>query len=779
MNIQFRAAGIPLSNQKIDKPFLRGMYKATKGAEIEEGKEEALAAIEQLGKTGEMSEDGLDALNDYRKAVYKEWRADKDRMWSTWRSNGKNWKDPAIKAIKKEMGINGAFLMDNQTFTTELREAGARVAVEALAGANFGPAGVIAGYSAYANGRQWSGADKKATESLVNTYKAYESGESRMSTDGNNIEQVHREELWKILGTLTGEAAESGQKGDPLPITAQYYELTSPEMIGNLATAAKAGSKLRLNLDPGRLSYPSKDRETGNKYFEIDDIPHKMRTILQFANIEGADVGVSIFPMEQELGDPTDLMHRKVLRVGDKVLMSGMNANMGSGENIDAGYVVEGPAAAVLTENVARDIDKSAGRGMDDIWGAEHVEMFRTEDLRVGRRGITALLDGLQGPSPAGADLPRTTTLASLEKLAKKAGVKLADLVDVPAEDYKEVMSGIARGEGEISLSAEGKEQLLALMERAVDATQTKKNIKALDDISLPSDKKVGDTRVDIADLPSEREVLTINAIMEAEEFILVPGFVVTRAVAGAIVAKQKQAIAAGKPLDIRVIADSGVYPDGGTPNKWGVNFLEDNGIETRWSKLTRTNWHDRKIHAKQLLTDKGEIAGSTNFSKKGMRENWETSAYVHFEEGDKEAAELRDQSKAQFEELWETETFDFSARDLATYNNRFAPKLGREWAIEQDRDYSTKKIVQAIEVYEEDTAVMMEKLVERPDIKARRTELLENGYSEGDSALMAVEDVLGREEFMKMKNELPGHKKLMAMKNKFEKWNAKYGNKN
>lgn len=777
-NSGISVGGIPLNPNRVNKPFLREMYKAAKSAEVSEGKEEALAAIEEAGKTGEMSTDGYKALDSYRKGVHSEWRADKDRMWETWKSNGRNWKDPAIDAIKKEMGVSGEFLIKDHTFATELREATARSAVAAIAGASFGPTGTVAGYAAYANDRVWNGGAQKSTEALVDTYKDYLAGDSRMSTEGNSVQQVHREELWPTLGRMTSKATDSGKAGKPMPITAQYYELTSPEMIGNLATAAKAGSQLRVNLDPGRLSYPSKDSKTKEKYFTIDDIPHKLRTVLQFAKIEGADVGVSIFPMKQELGDPTNLMHRKVLRVGDEVLMSGMNANMGSGENIDAGYVVKGPAAKAFTENVVRDIGVSAGSDIDAIWGPDQMEMFKTEDLRMGRRGLTAMLDAISGPSPAGESLPKTESLKDLEAVAKKAKLKLKDLVDVPAEDFEKVMDDVARGEGRVSLSSDGKKALIGLMESTVKATQSEKNIKALGDISLPSGRKVGKTKVDIADLPTEREVLTINAIHEAEEFIYVPGFVVTRAVAGAIVAKQAAAVEAGKPLDIRVVADSGVYPDGGTPNTWGVDFLEDNNIPVRWSKLTRTGSHDRKIHAKQLLTDKGEIAGSTNFSKKGMRDNWETSGYVHFEKGDKQGLELREQSKAQFESLWNEETYDLSARDLSAYSNRFAPAQGREWAVEQDRGYSTKKIIRGIEKYEVETGSLVEKLLEKSEIRGRRDELLAAGYSEGDAALKAADEILGHEEFLKVRHELPAHKELEQMKAEVTQWKEKYGSK-
>lgn len=774
---QFSIGGVPLDPQRVTKPFLRDMWKAAKKAETAEGKAEALAALEELGKTGEVSADTFAAVDAYRKGVYKEYRADKDRFWSTWRENGKNFKDPKLQEIRQEMGVGGAFLIHDLKLQTVMREATALAAVQAAAGGSFGPAAVVANYAAYANGKDWTKKATEKTELLLKTYQEVESGDSQMITNGNKVKQVHREELWRTLGKLTGEAVEAGKKGKPVPVTAQYYELTSPEMVGNLAAAAKAGSPLRLNLDPGRLSYPSKDANK-NEYFDVDDIPHKMRTVLQLTGLEGCDVGVSIFPIKQELEQPEDLMHRKVLRVGDQVLMSGMNANNGSGENIDAGYVIEGPAAAKYTENVRRDIKASIGAGTEEIWGAEHLEKMKTADLKVGRRGITAILDTLAGPAKAGEDLPRPGTVAELEALAKQAGVDLQEMFDVPAADYERVVGDIVAGKGKASLSATGKEKFLEVINRAVASTQTEKNKKALADIDLPSDKAVGKTRVDIADRPEEREVLALRAIQEAEEFIYLPGFVVTRSVAAALVAKKKDMEAQGKSIDIKVMADSGIYPDGGTPNSWGMNFLEDNGIDTRWSKLTRSGWHDIKIHAKQMLTDKGEIAGSTNFTNKGFQDNWETSAYVHFDEKDKESIELREASKKQFLDLWENDSYDLSAKDLSAYDNRFAPAEGKEWIIDQERDYGTKKIIEGIEKYEVETGVLVEGFMKDPGYKAKYDALIKDGYSEGDAAFIAADQHFGAEKFQAMRDQLPANQELLKTEKRVNDWKAKYGDR-
>lgn len=771
---QFSIGGIPLDPRRVNKASLREMYASIRSAEPEQGKAEALAAIEELGKTGELPSETFEKVDAYRKEVFKEFRADKDRMWETWKANGRNWKDPEIAKARQEMGVSGVFLMADQRLQTELRESTARVAVQALAGASFGPTGLVAGYAAYANDKTWNKAAEAKTKTLVETYQAFQSGDSPMITHGNRVKQVHREQLWPALTGLVKEATQKALEGEPSSITYQSYEVTSPEVLSELAAAGRAGAKIRMNMDLGRLSYPSKDPSTKTSYFDVDDIPHKARTGLQMMGIEGADVGVSFFPAFRELGDAEDLMHRKVMRSGNKVLMSGMNANSGSGENIDAGYIVEGPAATRFTENVKRDISLSAGAGPEDLWGEKHFAKFQEADLRMGRRGFTALLDSLAGPSPAGQDLPRSLSLADLEGMAAKAGLELKSLVDVSDENYTSAMEKVASGQGSVSLSAAGKAALVGLLTQTLEATQSPKNLKALADIDLPAAEKVGQTRVDIADVPAEREVLVLNAVHEAEEFVYLPGFVVTRAVAAAIVAKKKEMEEAGRPFDVKVVADSGIYPDGGSPNSWGVNFLEDHGIDVRWSKLTRTGWHDRKIHAKQLLTDKGEIAGSTNFTKKGLQENHETSAYVHFDQSDEASIALREESKKQFLELWEHESYDLSARDVAAYDNRFAPKVGRDWIIDQERDRGTKSILRELEAYEIETGRLVESFMADPGYKAKYDALFAQGFSEGDSALMAAEQHFGKDAFREMKEKLPSHQKLMESEKRIADWKAR-----
>lgn len=773
-NTALRVGGIPLNPAKINKPFLETMLKATKMAEVDSGKDLAAAAVQELYQKGELSEASLDGLEKYAKSLRKEWKADKDAMWAAKQAPKSEWDDAAYRKLEHDLTLNAPFLGHHQAFADELREATALAAVKAMAGSDFGPTAAVAGYAAYLNGTSWTGTAEKNTRQLVETYKQYLSGDSPMTTQGNAVRQVHRAELWKTLTGMTRDAADSGKKGKPVDITAQYYELTSPELVGNLAAAAKAGSKLRLNLDAGRLDYPETDPVTETNYFEVDDFATKMRTAQQFLKLEGADVGVSFFPCQSLLGSATDLMHRKVLRVGEEVLMSGMNGNVDSGENVDAGYVIEGPAARKFAEHAARDINNSKGAGFDEIWGEKQLKKYDAGDLRMGTTGLVALFDTLAGPTPAGTPLPHPKTAEELEGLAKKAGLDLKAVLDVKEGEWDSTIQSVLHEDGVASLSKLGKKKLMGLMKSTVEATQAPANLKALSDISLPSGKEVGHTTVDIGDQPAEREVLAINAVNQAQEFVYVPGFVVTRAVAAAIVARQEEATAAGKPLDVRVIADPGVYPFGGTPNSYGVNFLEDHGIPVRWAKLERSGHHDRKVHAKQLLTDKGEIAGSTNFSKKGMRENWETSAYVRFEDGDKGGQALKEQSKSQFEDLWDNHSYKLSTADLARYYAKDEPEFGHEFFVDTAKAGATREMIVAIENYEVESGALMQRLAERADVAAQRDKNLAAGYSDGDALLMAVNQVVGPKEFDKMAAKLPTSIELNRLETRVNGWKSR-----
>ncbi len=733
---------------------------------VNEGKDGLLEALDLWDESRELPPEQHRKLEEFAASVGKRFGGLKNDWWQAHRG------EKPLAAIEEKMGAEGAFLAPHSRLQNELREASARSAVAALSGVPLGPAGVLAGYAAYANGTSWDGPAQRRTEELAQKLADFDRGDSRMITEGNSVGQVHRDQLWKTMNGMLDDAAQRAKNGHPTEIGVQYYELTSSRLIGKIADAAKAGNKVRVNLDPGRLSFPSRDAE-GDSYFSLDATPDKLRTVLQLSQLKDADIAVSLFPPKTALNSPNNLMHRKVLRIGDRVLVAGMNANTGSGDNIDAGYTLRGPAARQASENLARDMATSAGASLEELWGSQHIERFEQTNLRLGSRGFESLFDALAGPSAPGTDAPKAETLADLEAMAEKVGKKLPRLVELPKAEYESSMTAVINGRSQVQLSKEGKGLLRELIDRTVQATNSEENLQRLDDISLASGRRVGQTRVDIADLPVEREAAAVTAISQAEEFLYMPSFVITRSIASAIVARKDELAAEQRELDVRVVADSGIYPYGGTPNSWGIKHLEDNGIRPRWSKLERTGSHDRKIHAKQLLTDKGELVGSTNFSNKGMRDNWETSVYVHFDGSDERAVRERESSKAQFEELWDT-SYELDSRDLAGYYNKDKPELGREWMIEQDRDRAVGQVLRMLFNYERQSAVKIRELLEEnPTIAKRRDDFYEQGYSRGDATLKAVIEELGSEVFRETMDALPTSQSLDDLRTEVQAWKA------
>jgi hypothetical protein len=765
----FQIGNTALRPEKFGQEAIKGLEQAVDGSAVRKSKKASLKALQSWSESGTLPQEDFAVLSDYAAASMERYGELEDQWWKLFKAGDTS---KAIVKVETNMAREGNLLGRQSKLVTELREATARAAVQAMGGALPGPAGIVAAYAAYANGPTWTNAADRDTKEILESLQSFDSGKSRMLTEGNDVKQVHRDEIWKTMNQTLDKAVADAKAGKPGELDLQYYELTSPEMVGKIADAARAGNTVRLNLDAGRLSFPSKDQD-GENYFSLDATPDKIRTILQLASVPNANIAVSLFPQKKLINSPTNLMHRKIMRYKEDTLISGMNANIGSGENVDSGYVVRGPASHNLVENFSRDVQNSKGATLDDIWGADHIAKFEETNLRMGKRGFVSLFDSLGGPSPAGHVLPDPHSLEELEALAEKAGAKLKDLVQVPKADYERVMTRVAERRAEVELSHKGKAMLRKLIEEAIAVTNTEDNLKRLDDITPPSAKKVGSTRVDIADLPIERETLCLQAIAKAEKFIYLPGFVVTTAIAAAIVARRDELKAAGKDLDVRVIADSGIYPAGGTPNSYGVKHLEDNGIQPRWSHLERSNWHDRKIHAKQLITDHGEITGSTNFSNQGLTENWETSAYIHFDDDDPNAAKEREQTKTQFEELWDT-SYELNSLDHAAFLNRARAVTPSEYTIEEDRDRSIRATLRNLLNFEKQSAAFFEDLLQNtPAIAKRREELIKEGYAEGSATLMASKEHLGKERYWQMLNELPAAKQLGDAQKDVAEWKA------
>lgn len=692
----------------------------------------------------ELAEKGdLGPLDEFSKEVR---RLHRD-LHNRYRDSG--YKD---ESVSERLGPVHVFLREYDRARQALQEQAVRSAVQAAAGGTFGAAGAVTAYAA------WSGLGKADLEDLVDHLLAIRDGVTPMMLRGNRVEQVHGEKLWQAMNRLLDEALEESKKGNPPEVDLQYYELTSPELVGKLARVAKAGCKVRINVDPTRL------QPGGSTGDDIGDTPRKLRPFLQLAAMKDVDVGISLYPVARQLGSGTRLMHRKLLRVGDKVLLSGMNANTDSGENVDAGYLIEGPAARRLVQNFARDLRVSMGASLEDLCGESQLERFEDRPVAMDVEDMAALFDAYAGPSPPGTDLPEIRSFEDLDALATRAGLNLKRTLAQTGDEAREAVEKALRNGDRLELSAYGKNRLGEVVRRALEAVGTRENLRRLQDVRLPSGRKAGETVVGVGDLPVEREALMLHAIATAEEFIYVPTFVITRAVAAALVARRDELRARGRELDIRVIADPGVYPHGGTPNEYGVKYLEDAGIPVRWATLPRTGEHDRKIHAKQILTDKLEFFGSTNLSNKGMRENWEISGVVQFDPADPQAMDHREESRRAFLKLWENEALELDSRKLAERWNAHYRGPDREVRVEEARTGALRKIIGAIEAFERESADFIREKAKDPAVAARAREYELAGMAPGYALLQAVEQEMGTEAYYQALHGLPSYRDLLRL---------------
>jgi phosphatidylserine/phosphatidylglycerophosphate/cardiolipin synthase-like enzyme len=695
---------------------------------------------DRVSKDDQVSPEDLKQILDLSKSCYRHHY----RLHSELKASG--YKDRKIRAELQDLHV---FEAGASKIKQSVALAQSQIAVQALAGASFGPTGLVSAFVTHSN------LQKRALEPLMTQIQGLRDGTSPSLFQGNSAEGVRGPEVWKKMNDLLDGAIASGNSGKPVEVNAQYYELTNQDIVGKLAQAAQAGNKVRVNVDPGRLV------AFQGSHVVIDEVPDKMRALLQLSQTKG-DVGISMYPISKQLGNPNNLMHRKGLRVGEQFFLSGMNANQGSGENIDVGYVLEGPAARQLVQNFARDVEHSSNTTMEEVFGEKPLAGFMDGDINMRGRGLASLIDCVGGPSPAGTQLPQINSYADLKALADQHGERALDYTDLNmAELDKALQSG-----QDIPLSKKGKQKFLALAERTLEATRTPKNLRSLADISLPEGKATGTSTVALADYPEERQALMLTAIQEAEEFIYMPAFVITRSVASMLVARRDELKAEGKDLDIRVIADPGVYPDGGTPNEYGVKFLENAGIPVHWALLPRTDEHDRKVHAKAMLTDKGEFFGSTNFSNKGLIDNWEQSGYVQIDPQDKAARQDHALAVADFLEMWEEKSFGLNSLEKGL-EMREQSKGDKDYLVQADeaRYGIVRTVIRGIERVEKASARFIQQQAADPKTAERISALVEEGYDEGSAMLMAVREKMGDEAFFQALRSLEARQDLEGLK--------------
>lgn len=569
---------------------------------------------------------------------------------------------------------------------------------------------------------------------------------------GNKLEVLTRGEVWEKKMNLMEEAA-SNPKG--ALVDAEYFELSSPDALEKLSRAARGGAKVRVLIDSGRL-------QSDGENLDASSLASRLSTVKSLENGSRGQAGVQFFANQEVLGSRGDLMHRKLLRVNDKVLFGGMNANSGSGENVDNGMVMEGPAAKNQAEAYQKDMDRSVGRGVEQIFGTQLKDLREKENVTVSGIGLLSLLEasGTQVQKPGKRFGERVDS--AIESAAFQ-GVKAHELANIPDIDKDgkitdaDVREFLIKGQGSVQLTQKGRDLLADGLEAAVGRMNTKDRMDKLKPGELPSDKKVGTDTVAVGDTGAERTAMMLHTIDSAEKRIDVSAFVVSEEVARALVEKKKKM---GEDFQVRVVLDPGMYGYGGTPNEKGYRYLEDHGIPVKWAVLDRTNpGHDRKVHAKLMVTDKMMLTGSTNFSSKALRSNWELSDVVYFGEDDK--SKVKQEELAQdFDRLYNREAMSLNTGAIAREKYAdMAPGPEKMLLIDKQRSRSLRSFLRSIENYEQAIGTRVQtEVASRPELQYN----LDQHVKQGEARGYAIIDLLGDEKMQQMRESLPEYQKLL-----------------
>lgn len=611
----------------------------------------------------------------------------------------------------------------------------------------------------------------KEMREVVATAKDLANPDSTRRIHGNQVDTLPRDRIWATkMNLLDAAAKEPVKNGKPVEINAEYFELSSPQFIGKLNEAAAGGARVRVLIDSGRLS-PGPDGSN-----DASSLAGRLNTLaqLQDGTPEGTPKpAVTVFANKEMLGARTDLMHRKLLRVGDDVVFGGMNANQGSGENVDFAMKIRGPATEHFVDTFRRDIDVSAGKSDEAIFGTQLDDMrLKTADVRLDRAGMRDFVSALSVGGQGTAQKDDTARLrAQLDTLGQR-GIditKLAKFSDANGDgkvDRADVESAIGFSQeghgGHLQLTREGRTLLADQLAARTERTREKSNVDAMRDVSTPSPDapKTADDTLAIADNKIERQAAVLQAIDGAERFVKVSAFVVTKDVAAALIDKRDQMAAQGKPFDVQVAVDPGLYGFGGTPNTAAYKMLEDNGVEVKWNLLDRTDpGHDRKNHSKVLITDQALIAGSTNFSKKGLRENWEMSDVTWFGD-DADSRAKQKQVVDDFDRAWERDAIGINTRQHA--DAQFAGKTGDDVPARKDayRDQLLATFLRGIEGYEREAGSAIQAEAANPETSAQVRALEDHGIAHG----YAVLDVVGTERLQAIRESRPAYQKLLQM---------------
>ncbi len=600
----------------------------------------------------------------------------------------------------------------------------------------------------------------KEMQEVLRTAKDLENPDSSLRLKGNDVQPLVRDEIWKTKMDRLEEAARNPVRdGRPVEIDAEYYELASPEYLDKLSRAARGGADVKVLMDPGQLN-----KMGGTP--DATSLASRLNTVRRLEEGSGGKAAVQFFANHEVLGGQSEIMHRKLLRVGDGVVFGGMNANQGSGENVDFGMEIHGPGAARFVETFRQDVELSRGRSADAIYGKQLQDLRSSEEVTLSPRGVLELLEAqLPGGPKAGESWPQRVD--RVVENASYQGLRPADLVEMPGSGKDgqvtpaDEKAWLLSGRGDARMTEQGRNLLADGLEGAVQRMNGQGNQQALQAIQAPSAQKVGNETLAVGDSSVERQALVLHAIDSAQKYIKVSAFVLNEDMARLLVEKKQSMQAQGKDFQVQVVMDPGVYSYGGSPNEKAYRLLEDSGVEVHWAALDRSSPdHDRKVHAKLLLTDQMMVAGSTNFSDKGLRDNWELSDVTFFQD----EASRSDQQKveADFQRLWDKESLAIDTRSVAEKKHGGAQGAEGEYLKDQTRTSSLRGFLRGIGNLEKEIGQQVQDLRSSDPVLAYTVEQrVREGQAEGYATLQAV----GEERLALMRHGSSAWKALQEMR--------------
>ena len=470
---------------------------------------------------------------------------------------------------------------------------------------------------------------------------------------------------------------------------------------------------------------------------------------------------MGVFVLKKE--NLKNLMHRKYLRVGEKVFAGGMNGAESSGENCDYGMIVEGPASKKMADRFSKDLKKSAGKTMEDLFGEDNLEILKSGFLthKSGEKNRY----GLYTSSRDFCDLitlllpeeSRNKVEKSSDNIDKALNLfKECDRNNISISDYgffcdtdkngkideteiKQVL--MKKGFYKIFLTDKGRELICKELEKSFEKVNSQENLNFLKGAKGPEGSPAGSHKVFAAQSHEELQAMMVYAINSAEEFLYIPAFFMSKSMAELIGKKKKKMEKEGKKFDLKVILEPALHP--------GINVdsymvLEDYGVPVKWALLNGTGTgHNKRLHSKMIVSDKVMVAGSTNLTKSGLLHNEETSVMAFVEPHKSQSISKRDEYKNSFSHLWNDETFDIDTKKLAEKRANFSEEGRRNYRVSL-----IEEVIKVIGEYEKEFGEIIEdKMASNLEMKMAAQDLKRKGFHEGWARLLAFEKVYERKE--------------------------------